>query len=92
MELKFSASVISVTTLNKILVGMILCYFYVCESLKNARYPESGHFITRALPFPTSVIVALGFLIWKVGIIEVSITNSNCKCERVAWVRKLPSA
>jgi len=38
MELKFSASVISVTTLNKILVGMILCYFYVCESLKNAKY------------------------------------------------------
>lgn len=38
MELKFSASVISVTTLNKILVGMMLCYFYVRESLKNAKY------------------------------------------------------
>lgn len=38
MELKFSASVISVATLNKILVGMMLCYFYVHELLKSAKY------------------------------------------------------
>lgn len=38
MELKFPASIISVTTLNKILVGLMLCYFYVRESLKNAKY------------------------------------------------------
>lgn len=38
IALKFSPSVISVATLTKILVGTMLYYFYIHESLKNAKY------------------------------------------------------